>query len=454
MIVKRLAVLTAAGGLALALVACGSSSTPAASPATSNSSSSASSAAAPSGSAPMSSGAMTSGAMSSGAMSSGAMTSGGGAATALVGAGCAGYAKAVPTGAGSVGGMAADPVATAASNNPLLKTLVAAVSGKVNPKVNLVNTLNSGEFTVFAPVDTAFKKIDAATLGKLATDSALLTKILTYHVIPGQLDAKAVIGTHKTVEGGSVEVTGSGDNIKINGTSAVICGNVKTKNATVYLIDTVLTPPADGAVTSGAMTSGAMTSGAMTSGAMTSGAMTSGAMTSGAMTSGATTSGAALVGPGCAAYAKAVPAGAGSVGGMAADPVATAASNNPLLTTLVAAVSGKVNPKVNLVNTLNSGEFTVFAPVDSAFKKVDAATMGKLTTDGALLTKILTYHVVAGQLDASKIAGTHKTVEGGSVTVTGSGNNLKVNGANVICGNVKTKNATVYLIDNVLSPTS
>ena len=455
MIVKRLAVLTAAGGLALALVACGSSSTPAASPATSNSSSSASSAAAPSGSAPMSSGAMTSGAMSSGAMSSGAMTSGGGAATALVGAGCAGYAKAVPTGAGSVGGMAADPVATAASNNPLLKTLVAAVSGKVNPKVNLVNTLNSGEFTVFAPVDTAFKKIDAATLGKLATDSALLTKILTYHVIPGQLDAKAVIGTHKTVEGGSVEVTGSGDNIKINGTSAVICGNVKTKNATVYLIDTVLTPPADGAVTSGAMTSGAMTSGAMTSGAMTSGAMTSGAMTSGAMTSGAmtsgaTTSGAALVGPGCAAYAKAVPAGAGSVGGMAADPVATAASNNPLLTTLVAAVSGKVN----LVNTLNSGEFTVFAPVDSAFKKVDAATMGKLTTDGALLTKILTYHVVAGQLDASKIAGTHKTVEGGSVTVTGSGNNLKVNGANVICGNVKTKNATVYLIDNVLSPTS
>jgi len=357
--------------------------------------------------------------------------------------------------------MASDPVATAASNNPLLKTLVAAVSGKVNPKVNLVNTLNSGEFTVFAPVDDAFKKIDAATMGKLTTDDALLSKILTYHVIPGQLDAAAVVGTHKTVEGGDVTVSGSGDNIKINGTSAVICGNVKTKNATVYLIDTVLTPPAAGAMTSGAMTSGAMTSGAMTSpaaGAMTSGAMTSGAMTSGAMTSGAsgaTTSGAsALVGSGCAAYAKAVPTGAGSVDGMAADPVATAASNNPLLTTLVAAVSGKVNAKVNLVNTLNSGEFTVFAPVDAAFKKVDAATMGKLTTDSALLSKILTYHVIAHQLDASKIVGTHKTVEGGSVTVTGSGNDLKVGGASVICGNVKTKNATVYLIDTVLSPTS
>ena len=139
---------------------------------------------------------------------------------------------------------------------------------------------------------------------------------------------------------------------------------------------------------------------------------------------------------------------------MAQDPVATAASHNPLLKTLVAAVSGKVNPKVNLVNTLNSGEFTVFAPVDEAFKKIDSATMTKLTTDSALLTKILTYHVVAGQLGADKIVGAHKTVEGGSVTVTGSGNTLKVNGAKVICGNVKTKNATVYLIDNVLSPTS
>jgi uncharacterized surface protein with fasciclin (FAS1) repeats len=205
-------------------------------------------------------------------------------------------------------------------------------------------------------------------------------------------------------------------------------------------------------MSAGAMSSGAMSSGAM-SAPMSSGAMSSGAMSSGAMASGAM-SASGLVGSGCAAYAKAVPSGAGSVGGMATDPVATAASNNPLLTTLVAAVSGKVNSKVNLVNTLNSGEFTVFAPVDAAFKKVDGATMTKLTTDSALLTKILTYHVISGQLDATAVVGSHKTVEGGSVTVTGSGDNLKVNGANVICGNVKTKNATVYLIDTVLTPTS
>lgn len=159
-----------------------------------------------------------------------------------------------------------------------------------------------------------------------------------------------------------------------------------------------------------------------------------------------------LVGPGCSAYAAKVPSGAGSVSGMALDPVAVAASNNPLLKTLTAAVSGKLNPKVNLVDTLNGSEFTVFAPVDDAFAKIDAATIETLKKDDALLSKILTYHVVAGQITPDKIVGTHKTVQGGSVTVTGSKDALKVDGANVICGGVQTANATVYLVDSVLMP--
>ncbi|MCU1434630.1 MAG: Cell surface lipoprotein [Pseudarthrobacter sp.] len=159
-----------------------------------------------------------------------------------------------------------------------------------------------------------------------------------------------------------------------------------------------------------------------------------------------------LVGPGCAGYAEQVPTGAGSVAGMALDPVAVAASNNPILTTLTAAVSGKLNPKVDLVDTLNGAEFTVFAPVDDAFAKIDAATIETLKTDDALLSKILTYHVVPGQITPDKIAGTHATVQGGSVTVTGSGDALQVDGANVICGGVQTKNATVYLVDSVLMP--
>ena len=230
MLMKRALTLVAGAALALTLAACGSSS---------DTATSSTSAAAASTSAAATSEAMTSGAMTSDAMSSGAMA----APAALVGAGCADYAAAVPSGAGSVEGMALDPVATAASNNPLLTTLVAAVSGKVNPGVNLVNTLNNGEFTVFAPVDSAFAKIDATTMTTLTTDSALLSKILTYHVVPGQLSPSEVVGTHATAEGGTLTVTGSGDNLKVND-ATVICGGVKTKNATVYLIDTVLTPPA------------------------------------------------------------------------------------------------------------------------------------------------------------------------------------------------------------------
>jgi uncharacterized surface protein with fasciclin (FAS1) repeats len=161
-----------------------------------------------------------------------------------------------------------------------------------------------------------------------------------------------------------------------------------------------------------------------------------------------------LVGPGCSSYAQQVPAGPGSVAGMAQDPVAVAASNNPLLTTLTSAVSGKLNPKVNLVDTLDGGQFTVFAPVNDAFAKIPAATLDSLKTDSATLSKILTYHVVPGQASPAKVIGTHTTAEGATLTVTGSGDDLKVNGASVICGGVHTANATVYLIDTVLMPPS
>ena len=160
-----------------------------------------------------------------------------------------------------------------------------------------------------------------------------------------------------------------------------------------------------------------------------------------------------LVGPGCAAYAEQVPDGTGSITGMSTDPVAVAASNNPLLTTLTAAVSGELNPDVNLVDTLNGGEFTVFAPVDDAFAKIDAATLESLKTDSDTLTKILTYHVVPGQLTPDQVVGEHETVEGGTVEVTGSGDELMVNDAAVVCGGVMTQNATVYLVDSVLMPT-
>jgi uncharacterized surface protein with fasciclin (FAS1) repeats len=160
----------------------------------------------------------------------------------LVGPGCTRYAQQNPTGPASVTGMAQDPVAVAASNNPMLTTLIAAISGKLNPDVNLIDTLENGEYTVFAPTDAAFAKLPAATIDSLKTDSTTLTRILTYHVVPGQLSTTGVVGTHATVEGQPLTVSGGGNSIEVNDAS-VVCGGVPTANATVYLIDTVLMPP-------------------------------------------------------------------------------------------------------------------------------------------------------------------------------------------------------------------
>jgi len=173
--------------------------------------------------------------------------------------------------------------------------------------------------------------------------------------------------------------------------------------------------------------------------------------------SAAPTTTSAAAGTDFGAACSSVPSsGAGSFSGMAEAPVATAASNNPVLSTLVSAVK-----QAGLVDTLNSAQgITVFAPANAAFQKIPAATLNSVLANKAELTKILTYHVVAGQLTPAELAGTHKTLEGGSITVAGSGESFTVTGgsaansANVVCGNVQTANATVYIIDSVLMPAS
>ena len=164
------------------------------------------------------------------------------AAPNLIGAGCADYAAMHADGPASVTGMSTVPVAVAASNNPELTTLTAALSGQLNPNVNLVDTLNGGQFTVFAPTDAAFNKLPADTINSLKTNSDLLKSILTYHVVPGQLSPNQVDGSHNSVQGAPVNVTGAGNGLKVNN-AGLVCGGVPTANAQVYMIDTVLMPP-------------------------------------------------------------------------------------------------------------------------------------------------------------------------------------------------------------------
>ena len=314
-------------------------------------------------------------------------------------------------GEGSFGGMANDPAATAASNNPVLSTLVSAVA-----QAGLVDTLNGdGPFTIFAPSNDAFAALPPADLEAVLADKDLLTSILTYHVVAGKsLDAAALgaAGSLETVNGGSLEF--GADGTTVNGAN-VICSDVTTANATVHIIDTVLMPPAEEMSGSSMTDSSAMM---------------------------------APSGSGCAA----VPAdGEGSFGGMANDPAATAASNNPVLSTLVSAVA-----QAGLVDTLNGdGPFTIFAPTNDAFAALPAADLQAVLADTDLLTSVLTYHVIAGQsLSSQELIemGTATTVNGADLVITDVDGTLTVNGIPTVCMDVPTANATVHIIGGVLLP--
>lgn len=152
-----------------------------------------------------------------------------------------------PDGEGSFVGMADDPVATAASNNPYLTTLTSAVEA-----AGLVDTLNSpGPFTIFAPSNEAFAAVPPSDLDAILADTELLTSILTYHVVAGEsLSAAdlAAAGSATSVQGGELRfTTGEDGALIINGGAAMAtCWNITTANATVHVLDRVLTPPAPG----------------------------------------------------------------------------------------------------------------------------------------------------------------------------------------------------------------
>ncbi len=146
----------------------------------------------------------------------------------------------VPTsGDGSVEGMATAPVASAASANPLLSTLVTAVGA-----ADLVDPLNSAEeLTVFAPANPAFEAFSKKELNGLLKDKETLTAVLTHHVVPERVDPADLGGEYETLNGDMLTINGEGEEATIGDEEAtVLCGGVQTANATVYIIDTVMMP--------------------------------------------------------------------------------------------------------------------------------------------------------------------------------------------------------------------
>ncbi|MDH2430703.1 fasciclin domain-containing protein [Sphaerisporangium sp. TRM90804] len=160
------------------------------------------------------------------------------------------------------------------------------------------------------------------------------------------------------------------------------------------------------------------------------------------------TSTATPFGPGCGSLPQ---SGPGSVADLANQPLGTALSQIKETSNLAAAAQ-----KAGLVETLNSAQdVTVFAPVNKAFDAVPKETVDRLLSDKQALSDLLKYHVVPKRIGPADLGnGDFTTLQGGKLTTKGSGEDFKVNDAKVLCGNIATKNGTVYLIDAVLKPRS
>jgi uncharacterized surface protein with fasciclin (FAS1) repeats len=156
-------------------------------------------------------------------------------------------------------------------------------------------------------------------------------------------------------------------------------------------------------------------------------------------------------GPGCDAYRKAVPTGAGSIPAMAGQTASQAIANNPDLSTFSAAISGTLNPEINIISVLDGGPYIVFAPTDAAFAALEPATVETLKSDPRVLLPVLFYHMVLGNVGPANVAGTMPTQDGRPVVVTGKDGDIKVNGNRVSCA-YAANGAYIYMIDGVLEP--
>ena len=273
----------------------------------------------------------------------------------------------------------------AAEDPDIVDTAVAA--GKFNTLVaavkaaGLVETLKSeGPFTVFAPSDDAFSKIPEEKLKELLKpeNKAMLQGILTYHVVPGKVLAKDVVGLTeaKTVNGQTVDIKVTDGKVSVDGAN-VVATDVVCKNGVIHIIDAVIMPKPD-----------------------------------------------------------------------IVDTAVAAGKFN----TLVAAVKA-----ADLVETLKGdGPFTVFAPTDDAFSKVDPAAIQELLKpeNKEKLQSILTYHVVSGKVLAEDVVKltSAKTVNGQEVKVAVADGKATIDGANVVATDIKCGNGVIHVIDAVIMP--
>ncbi len=290
-------------------------------------------------------------------------------------------------------------IVEAAAANPQFSTLVAAVEA-----AGLAGTLSGGEFTVFAPTNGAFETLLAdlgITADQLLADTQLLTTVLTYHVVPGEFKAADILAQDFPFAAPTVQ----GENIIVDADPLSDRLRLNGGQATVAI------PNLD-------------------------------------------------VSNGVIHVIDNVILPPSVVQSLAPDTtpnIVEIASNDGRFSTLVAAVQA-----AGLVDTLSSGEFTVFAPTNDAFAALLAdlgLTAEELLANTELLTTVLTYHVVPGTVNAQAIidAGTISatTVNGASLSADATSGSVVINGnSTVIIADINASNGVIHAIDTVLLPPS
>ena len=134
------------------------------------------------------------------------------------------------------------PVSKALASIPDISTFNSAISGGLNPAVNITSVLDNGPYVVFAPSNDAFAELEPGKLEALKADPAALTRLDYYDVFLGLLGPEDVHGQRPTREGAEIKVDGKNGDIKVNDTGKLICGGIQAQNARIYIIDKVLDP--------------------------------------------------------------------------------------------------------------------------------------------------------------------------------------------------------------------
>lgn len=269
---------------------------------------------------------------------------------------------------------AAPTIVQIAAGDPNFSTLVVALK-----QAGLVDVLSGkGPFTVFAPTNAAFAKVDPKALEALLKDKAALTRVLTYHVVSGNVLAADVtkLSFADTVSGQRATIS-TDKGVTIAGAN-VSKTDIVASNGVIHVIDSVMMPESKD-----------------------------------------------IVG------------------------VATGAGQFKTLAKLLDAAG--------LVSTLQSeGPFTVFAPTDAAFAKLDKKLVDDLLKpeNKAKLAGILTYHVVPGRVFSNQAvaAKTAKTVQGQNVTIEVKDGKAFVNDANLVKTDINASNGVIHVIDTVILP--